>query len=544
MTTLFNLKAMKILIFLSLFFTASTVFSQDFSILTQKSIGGTGDDSGRLLPDPQNNGEYFLISSSKSGISGDKTEPSNGGVDVWIVKLDNNFNVLWDKSYGGSGDDVFWSAFINNGFIYIATQTSSNQSGDKTMDLFSTEPYPSNIWILCLDLSGNLIWQQQFGGTNVETRPYLIPYTQTTFLMSCSSRSPVSGNKTTALKGLDDTWLVEVNYSDGSIAQQKSVGTDANDNVKSIKRVSNGNILLSITTGGDINGDKTVSSFGLDDIWLIEMDNSLNIVKQSGFGGNSVEDRGYIAEIEDAYYLTISTYSDASGNKSENSFGDTDVWLVKMDKDFTIIWDKTIGGNYTEYGGTVFKNANGKLVLFATSQSIPSGNKTSPRYGSSYDSWIVLLNEDGDLLEQYTLGGNGSDGCEIIEYPNDPTKLLFYGASDSPMGSGVKTSPVIGGSDIWLGVIDASNVLTTSNLTVGEFSVYPNPTKNSLFINSSSEVEYQAWISDLNGKQVSSIKKNTFIGEAVLDVKSINSGVYFLNISTKFGNQIKKIIIE
>jgi hypothetical protein len=45
-------------------------------------------------------GGYILGGSSSSGISGEKTQNSRGNDDYWVVKLDENRNIIWDKTYG------------------------------------------------------------------------------------------------------------------------------------------------------------------------------------------------------------------------------------------------------------------------------------------------------------------------------------------------------------------------------------------------------------------------------------------------------------
>lgn len=366
--------------------------------------------------------------------------------------------------------------------------------------------------------------------------------------MSCTSKSPVSGNKTVTMNGGSNSWIVEVKYSDGVIVNQKNIGSTNYDELADIKRVSNSNFLLSIDSWDGIGGDKSENGYGLIDIWLVEIDENFNIIRQKCFGGSDMDNWGIIYETNENYYLTSTSYSGISGNKTEESFGTVyhqDAWVVKMDKTFTIVWDKTIGGNSVDYGGTLFKNANGKLVLSAYSESIASGNKTSPRYGSSGDIWIVLFNEEGELLEQYTLGGNGSDNGDIIEYPNDPTKLIFCGTSNSPSGTGVKTSPVIGGSDIWLGVIDASNVLGVDSKidNVDGFLVYPNPVKDVLKVNINSTENVQTWISDLYGKQITPIQ-NSLNNIIEINVESLNKGIYLLHVTTNNRQHVKKISVN
>lgn len=531
----------KMITTLSALLIVTLSFGQDFSIISQKTIGGTGDESDFIIiPDLSATGEYFLVSYSNSGISGDKTEVSRGGFDVWVAKLDSDFNVLWDKTYGGDENDILTSAFASENYIIVSTSSGSNQSGDKTMDLFGD----ANIWLLCLDHSGNLIWQGQYGGSVEEWRPNVLPYTDSTFLMFCGSRSPVSGNKTVAPIGDGDIWIVEIEYATGEITRQKIIGSENHDNINVVSKTSNGHYFVSIEAGNGISGDKTDFGYGGNDIWLIELDENLDIVRDKCFGGNNLDHRGAIYETDEYYYMTASSHSGISGNKTEDAFGSSqDIWLIKMDKDLNIIWDRTIGGLSYDHGIDVFMNANGKLVLYGTSGSLANGNKTSPRYGVSRDLWIVLLSQDGELLEQFTVGGDSDDWGRVFPHPTDASKLLFCASTDSPAGTGNKTAGVIGGADIWLGVIDASNVLgiTDVEATIGEVFVYPNPANEMLNIRFN-ETETKIWLTDVNGKQVTSDFYSS-TGEQNILVNDLMEGIYLIHIQTVNGHIVKKVIV-
>src|SRR5438128_1276147 len=72
-----------------------------------KTFGGSGDD---LLNSNQSiqqtsDGGYILGGTSNSNSSGDKTGQSKGDWDYWVVKIDANGNKQWDQTYGGAYED-------------------------------------------------------------------------------------------------------------------------------------------------------------------------------------------------------------------------------------------------------------------------------------------------------------------------------------------------------------------------------------------------------------------------------------------------------
>ena len=85
--------------------------------------------------------------------------------DIWVLKLDNQGNISWQKRYGGSGLDAAYSVLQNSDGGYIVQgYTGSYGAGD------------FDILLLKLDSNGNIIWQKAYGGPNFE-RGYSIKQT-------------------------------------------------------------------------------------------------------------------------------------------------------------------------------------------------------------------------------------------------------------------------------------------------------------------------------------------------------------------------------
>jgi hypothetical protein len=77
-------------------------------------------------------GGFIAAGFSYSDVGFDKSEPSRGDKDVWLLKMDKDGLKEWDKTFGGNAWDEAWGILetTDGGFI-IAGQTISNASGDK-----------------------------------------------------------------------------------------------------------------------------------------------------------------------------------------------------------------------------------------------------------------------------------------------------------------------------------------------------------------------------------------------------------------------------
>lgn len=116
-----------------------------------KDFGGSDYDELHIIHQTIDGG-FILGGFSLSGITGDKTQPSWGGYDYWILKIDSLGNKQWDKRFGGSGGDWLGSIqqTVDGGYI-IGGYSGSGVSGDKTQPCWGAFDF----WIVKLDSIGN-----------------------------------------------------------------------------------------------------------------------------------------------------------------------------------------------------------------------------------------------------------------------------------------------------------------------------------------------------------------------------------------------------
>ncbi|MFI5172779.1 MAG: hypothetical protein ACHQFW_10335, partial [Chitinophagales bacterium] len=105
--------------------------AQEPVIQWQNTIGGSALDIPRIQN--TSDGGYIIGGSSDSGISGDKTSANNGESDYWVVKLNSLGTIVWQKSFGGSGDDgLLCLQETDDGGFILGGYSASGISGDKT----------------------------------------------------------------------------------------------------------------------------------------------------------------------------------------------------------------------------------------------------------------------------------------------------------------------------------------------------------------------------------------------------------------------------
>ena len=178
----------------------------------------------------------------------------------------------------------------------------------------------------------------------------------------------------------------------GDLDWQKSFGGSGVDLLQSIRLTSDGGYILAGISNSKKGLDKQDDAKGNDDFWIIKLDAKGNELWQKTIGGTGQEklhsiiltaDGGYLLGGSSASYKTRNS-SDGKVDlfgKSENTRGNMDYWVVKLKKDGTIEWQKTLGGKYADELKSVAVLENGNYLLGGTSNSPTSGDKIQDNLG-------------------------------------------------------------------------------------------------------------------------------------------------------------------
>ena len=296
----------------SLFININNSFSQLPEIQWQNAIGGLGGDILTSLENTDDGG-YILGGYSDSGISGDKSEINRGDNDYWVVKIDASGNIAWDKTFGGSaGDQLLAIKQTSDGGYILAGFSNSGISGDKTESSSGGNDY----WIIKINSFGLQEWQNTIGGSSDDYLTSIVQTPDGGFLLGGSSHSGISGDKTEAVLGFDDYWLVKTDNM-GNIVWQNTIGGNGNEALTSLNTTSDGNFIVGGYSDSGLSGDKTEASNGLFDYWIIKLDISGNIIWQNTIGGASNDNLGSIVQTnEGGFIIAGQSSSGISGDKT------------------------------------------------------------------------------------------------------------------------------------------------------------------------------------------------------------------------------------
>ncbi|MBA3828062.1 MAG: T9SS type A sorting domain-containing protein [Taibaiella sp.] len=172
-------------------------------ILWQKTYGGTSNDSATCIQQTFDGG--YIIGGHSSSNNGNVTY-SHGGIDYWIVKINDTGKIQWQKTYGGTADELLSSIQQTKDSGYIVAGTTQSNNGDITGYHDSTD-----IWVIKLNDTGKLIWQKTLGGTSKDIVSS-IKQTSTGNYVLAGSTVSTDGDVSSTTSG-NKIWIVKLSQT-------------------------------------------------------------------------------------------------------------------------------------------------------------------------------------------------------------------------------------------------------------------------------------------------------------------------------------------
>ncbi|AWH83992.1 hypothetical protein HYN59_02190 [Flavobacterium album] len=276
----------------------------------------------------------------------------SGYADYWVIKLDASGTMEWQKVLGGGAeDDSYTVAFTNDGGYIVGGQTLS-VDGDVT-GLHGNGNFP-DAWVLKLTAAGQIEWQKAFGGSFSEGILNIIQTTDGGYIFTGAAFS--SNGDVTSNHGEEDIWVVKISAS-GNLEWQKALGGSQYDIPGRVIEVDGGYMVSGSTNS---NNGQITSNHGGYDYWLIKLDPSGNLLWQKTYGGSADDYCNGLSAIDGGYLLSGSSTS-ADGDISA-ALGGSDCWIVRVDEEGTMLWDKSVGTSGWESAVNAYEVADGFMI--------------------------------------------------------------------------------------------------------------------------------------------------------------------------------------
>lgn len=391
------------------------------SIQWKKALGGSDHEWAYSVD--QTNDEGFVIAgftlSNDWNVSG-----NHGDKDAWIVKLDKNGVLQWQKALGGSNWEDAWSVQQTTDNGYILAGRASSTDGDVTGNHGGWD-----YWVVKLDETGAIQWKKSYGGSLADNA-YSIRQTHDDGYIvtgeADSNDGNISGNH-----GNGDYWVVKLS-SEGAIQWQKALGTNSLDRSNEVCPTSDGGYIV-IGEVSAKNGDVTVHHGGYD-FWAVKLNESGEIQWQKSLGGSGEEYGKAICPTMDGGYIIAGATDSNDGDVSDND-GGQDAWLVKLNGQGEIQWKKTYGGTMAEWASSVQQTDDGGYVFAGYAWS--NDGDVSGNHGGTQDMWIVKLFPENTPTSAPT-------SLPLDIYPNPAHQAIFLNGIRESSEAFVSISDLLG----------------------------------------------------------------------------------------------------
>ena len=506
-----------------LFFTFSQSLPAQVSIPHiewAKSFGGSSIDLPQCIEQTVDKGYIIAGMSYSDDVDIAGHHGATDTWDYWIVKLDSNGNLEWQRSLGGNGNEIANNIKQTSDGGYIVAGSSDASGGDVSVN-HGKEDY----WIVKLDNNGAIIWQKSYGGSGSDKASCIELTSDGGYIVAGSSFS-TDGDVTNHHGSTDsaDYWIVKLNPA-GKLEWQKSFGGTGDDEAYSIKEISHDGFII---TGfsNSINGDIT-GNHGNEDYWIVKLDIAGNLIWQKSLGGSGTDVSYSIDVTADGGFVAAGYSNSNNGNVSDNH-GQEDFWIAKLDSIGTLQWQKSLGGSQLDAAYSIRQTFDGGYIVAGNTAS--NDGDVSGNHGGktgTNDFWVVKLNHEGSILWQKTLGGSDEDYALCIRQTSDSGYVITGSSlssdSDVKVNRGFEDFWVVK-----LGFSSKSGVLQAEKSSHNTGRNYPNPfsRQTTILFNESLQSRSSLILYDLLGRQVQQILIPEGSTSLTLNRNELTSGVY------------------
>lgn len=215
-------------------------------------------------------------------------------------------------------------------------------------------------------------------------------------------------------------------FTQPEIEWERSYGGSKFDGPSMIQQTFDGGYIIAGATesfDGDVEDYK-----GNSDYWIIKLDNLGNIIWRKTYGGSDTEGANSIQQTNDGGYIVAGNSSSSNGDVGNNK-GSFDYWVIKLDNQGDIDWEKNYGGSQWDWAYSTKQTNDGGYVVAGQSES--SNRDVGSNKGSD-DYWVVKLDNRGNIIWEKNYGGIKFDYPQAIQQTNDDGYVVVgtSGSSD------------------------------------------------------------------------------------------------------------------
>lgn len=436
---------------------------------------------------------------------------SAANANILLLRLSSTGAFLWEATAGGLDGDVARAVrpTPDGGFIVAGHTFSSELDGYHAM---------SDGYVVKFDSVGVVEWAKCLGGSSGDGLNAVELASDGGYLVAGYTYS-VNGDLSGDPAQYNDIWVTRLN-GEGEPLWSRSLGGVAWESAWAMDQTADeSTVVIGITysNDGDVDGNHSAE---VGDMWFIKLDGAGTLDSQHCFGGTEGDVGTCLQQTPDGGYVLIgSTYSN-DGDVS-SAHGDRDVWILKLDEQEQILWQRCVGGSDSDEAWSVRQTLDGGYIAAGMTYS-DDGDLTG--HDCLDSTWIVKFDGEGLLQWQMCLNIDSDNPEAMIEQVSDGGYVLVHGGGEvfkleGEGGAGLQEVPFRG-----LG-----------------FEMAPNPCAGMLTISGGSS-QASIVIADLQGRRL--LEPRSAGSRTSIDLSHWPRGVYLVTLRSPGGSMSKRLVLE
>ena len=409
-----------------------------------ETFGGSGIDQATAVVTTED-GAYMVVGSTYSNDGHFAGLKSTTDADYFLMRVRPDGGVDWTKVYGGDDDELATgiTKTSDGGYVLVGYSRSDNCFTGSNGGFH-------DYYILKVDAQGNEIWCQNFGypGSDqaqniIETREGDLMVTGFFDVSASGGQGNDDRENSGTLHGVGEYWGIKLD-ADGQFFWKRYFGGSNNDRSYNVMQTNDGGFVL---IGSSESDDFDITdSKGSYDYWAVKLSAEGDLEWTRSFGGSEIDIAYDIATTLDGNFLIV---GDARSNDQDVStnYGNADIWLVEIDPQGNLIWEKSLGGS-------MFDSAKDLLPmndnLYCVTGSSRSNDVDVTTNNGENDAWTVVVDAQGTIIFEMAIGGSSLDFSEGAAQGTDGA-LLIVGNTESSDGDVIQN---LGYKDILIYKID------------------------------------------------------------------------------------------
>ncbi|CAA7386954.1 T9SS type A sorting domain-containing protein [Chryseobacterium fistulae] len=310
-------------------------------------------------------GGFLLAGTSYSTKGLDKKEDSKGGSDIWLIRINEFGDELWQKTIGGASDEQVKAVIQTTDLgFFVAGNVQSNSKGYSSKDIL----------IVRLDKTGKELSQFILGEKGFNEVEKMIPTKDGGALLGVYSRSGADGTKKTENYGEGDYRIIKLD-KESKVEWEKNYGGNGDDHLRTLASTPTG-FIIGGESRSERSGNKSVGLEEGTDLWLISLDEKGEEIWQKSYnfknrdvlmGMSVIDSQGPGAKNKELKGILLGGYTHAEGPIEAD---DHTFWLLYLDYNGNEQWRKHVKGESKkrdERLSDIKLNRDGSIILAGTS---------------------------------------------------------------------------------------------------------------------------------------------------------------------------------